>query len=239
MIASNDLSSCLEAHGGQVNTSECSTAASEDLLSHPPSQPTITNNADQENSSDTPNNSNAKLTRSPLSELLIYPSLSNTNKTSEKNFSARVLTSNEAIAILEEKKRKKIQEKEEKELRKKDRELKKIAREEEKRCKALQREAKKAATRNKKDATVCSKRTRSTSNNTARPQNSCDSDEKGLQHREISQNECAACFGQWDEDESDEWIKCINKECSVWSHANCLERSEQGYICVICQTFFI
>ena len=67
--------------------------------------------------------------RSPLSELLVYPTCAK-KKTEVKKYAARVLTSAESIALLEEKKQKKLEEIEEKQRKKKEREMKKIAREE-------------------------------------------------------------------------------------------------------------
>ena len=84
----------------------------------------------------------ATLKRSPLAELLVYPTP--TQKKAKPKSLARVLTSAESIALLEEKARKKQEEKEEKERKKKEREMRKKLREEEKGRKAQEREAKKA-----------------------------------------------------------------------------------------------
>ena len=46
--------------------------------------------------------------RSPLSELLVYPSSTNKQKSAAKSYTARILTSTQSIAFLEEKKRKKL-----------------------------------------------------------------------------------------------------------------------------------
>ena len=91
--------------------------------------------------------------RSPLSELLVYPTCAKKN-TEVKKYVARVLTSAESIALLEEKKQKKLEEMEEKQRKKKEREMKKIAGEEEKKCKALEREAKKVRQRRTKKIRV-------------------------------------------------------------------------------------
>ena len=46
------------------------------------------------------------------------------------------------------------------------------------------------------------------------------SDDGGLQHREISNNKCAACFGQQeDDDNAVEWLCCINEECGAMQNA--------------------
>ena len=64
-----------------------------------------------------------------LKQVLVYPKSCNTKK-STKNIAARVLPSDESIALLEEKRLKKIEENEEKAQKKKERKCKKIAREE-------------------------------------------------------------------------------------------------------------
>ena len=182
------------------------------------------------------------VSRSPLSELLVYPTCAK-KKTEVKKYAVRVLTSAESIALLEEKKQKKLEEIEEKQRKKKEREMKKIAREEEKKRKALEREAKKAeAEKNKKNKGTIKKRPVKSSD-TANPkrQKICEDEceEVGLQHREISESECAACFGHWEEDDADEWLMCTNEMCGVWSHTNCLEKSDDAYVCVLCQTCFL
>ena len=59
----------------------------------------------------------------------------------------------------------------------------------------------------------------------------------GLQCHEISKDECAACFGLFEDDpDSVEWIECTNESCKVWCHADCLERCDEAYVCVVCQT---
>ena len=63
-------------------------------------------------------------------------------------------------------------------------------------------------------------------------------DDGGLQHCEISKNNCATCFGQWeDDDDAVEWL-CYT--CGVWSHTECLEKCDDAsiYICAFCQTCF-
>ena len=81
--------------------------------------------------------------RSPLTELLVYPTP--TQAKSQVKTSARVLTSAESIAILEEKQKKALKEIEEKEKRKEERQRKKAAKEEDKQHKAREREMKKVA----------------------------------------------------------------------------------------------
>jgi len=90
--------------------------------------------------------------------------------------------------------------------------------------KASEREAKKAKksnTRKQSDKSISntvSKRQNVTDNN--------DSEEEGLQHHKISQYECAACFGHWEKDGAEEWLRCTNNTCGVWGHADCLDRSD-------------
>ena len=70
------------------------------------------------------------------------------------------------------------------------------------------REAKKAeAKKNKKNKGTTKKRP-VRSSDTANPKRQKiredESEEVGLQHREISEIECAACFGHWEENDVDE-----------------------------------
>ena len=78
---------------------------------------------------------------SPLSTLLVYPKQK--TKTQQAPKCARVLTSAESLAYLEEKQRKKKEEQEQKEQRKKEREMKKLQKEQEKIRKQQEKEAKK------------------------------------------------------------------------------------------------
>ena len=124
--------------------------------------------------------------------------------------------------------------------------MKKIAKEEEKKRKALEREAKKAEAENKKRKGTTKKRPAKSSlaSNSKRQKfvedkTDDECEEVGLQHCEISESECAACFGQWEDNEAEEWLKCTNDKCGVWSHAECLEKSDNAYVCVLCQTCFI
>ena len=53
----------------------------------------------------------------------------------------------------------------------------------------------------------------------------------GLQRHEISKDECAACFGLFEDDpDSVEWIECTNESCKVWCHADCLERCDEANV---------
>ena len=165
--------------------------------------------------------------RSPLAELLVYPSP--TQKASKTKSCARVLTSAESIAMLEEKAHKKREEQEEKEQKKKDREAKKAAKEEEKKRKAQERQAKQAEKQKKAEQKKSSgqKRNNSSCDGSRSKQQKLDSGEDesqdaGIQHHEISKDECAACFGLFEDDaDSVEWIECTNENCRVWAHAEC------------------
>ena len=179
--------------------------------------------------------------RSPLTELLVYPTP--TKKISKAKSCARVLTSADSIAILEEKARKKREEQEEKERRKKERELKKAAREVEKKRKAGERQAKQAEKQKKAEqkGTTGQKRnglfvgSRSKRQRLDRREN--ESHDTGVQQREVSKDECAACFGLFeDDDELVEWIVCTNDDCKVWCHAECVEKCDVAYVYVVCQT---
>lgn len=63
----------------------------------------------------------------------------------------------------------------------------------------------------------------------------------GLQKAEISYDECAVCFGTYDEDVIDgelrrEWIQCTNLDCNKWMHSECLVAADsQVYICYVCK----
>ena len=159
-----------------------------------------------------------------------------------KKYVARVLTSAESIALLE-KKAKKLEGMEEKQRKEKEREMKNIAQEEEKKRKALEREAKKSeAQKDKKNKGATKKRpVRSSDTGNPKCQKICEDecDEVGLQHHEILESECAVCFGHWEEDDADEWLICTNEKCGVWSHTDCLEKSDDAYVCVLCQPCFL
>ena len=169
-----------------------------------------------------------------------------TQKKAKPKCLARVLTSAESIALLEEKANKK---QEEKERKKKERDMKKKLREEEKEGKAQEREAKKATKQQKKaDQTKkkeCGQKRASgiggIRSKRQRVDNSVEeSQDTGIQHREVSTNECVVCFGLYEDDpDPAEWIQCTNKDGKVWSHAECLEMCEDAYVCVICEALLL
>jgi len=85
--------------------------ADEPSHSQPQSTSLTPNNTNQENSPDaTPNrnHSNAKPGCSLLSKSLVHPTSSNDQKSQSKSYFARFLTSNVSIALLEEKRHKKL-----------------------------------------------------------------------------------------------------------------------------------
>ena len=144
---------------------------------------------------------------------------------------------------MEEKDGKKQEKKEERERNKKEREVKKNLQEEEKKRKALEREAKKAQKLKKLDQKKdkeCEKRGNSsdgiasTRSKRQKVDNGFDeSQDTGIQHREVSTNECAVCFGLHEDDpDPAEWIQCTNEDCKVWCHAECLEMCENAYVCI-------
>ena len=66
-------------------------------------------------------------------------------------------------------------------------------------------------------------------------------------NQEANEDICCVCFGLYkdDIDESGcvladrEWIQCSSKDCGLWSHVCCLEETDGGYNCAICQNVFI
>jgi len=123
-----------------------------------------------------------------------------------------------------------------KEKRKMEREAKKALQEEERKCKAQLREEKKA----QKQKMLDQRKDMQRRGSSRAPHQVHDSPETGIQHRELSENECAVCFGLHEEDsEPVEWLKCTNEDCNVWSHTNCLEVCDGAYVCYACGTLLI
>ena len=62
---------------------------------------------------------------------------------------------------------------------------------------------------------------------------------EGIQSREISSNECAVCFGVYDDDLGQDgkpvrdWIQCTYPDCSKW-----MKDSNHCMICPLCHTLF-
>ena len=197
--------------------------------------------------------------RSAITEFLTCPGYSPSSSKQKTTVpvppsGARVLLSAQSLAMIEEKQRKKKEE-EAKERRKQERELKKIQREKEKKKKAEERD-KKTAERQKKaaekeelkrqKAKEREQRLKQKTKNSkgAASKASGETSTNGIQSGEISSNECAVCFGAYDEDLVDgkptrDWIQCTYADCSKWMHEECLEKdSDNCMICPLCHTLF-
>ena len=155
---------------------------------------------------------------------------------------ARVLTSIENLAILEEKEKKKKALAEEKEQRKRDREEKKKKREEENKKKAEEK-AKKIAERAKKAAEKANQRTQ----RVTKRKRSAESVPLITKKRktstvttETNENECCVCFGTYEKDVEEgngrEWLNCT---CGRWLHDDCVSNvvdlEEDATICPVCR----
>ena len=154
-------------------------------------------------------NQNASKSRSVLSDILNLPSQTPSGRRKSKAVSgARVLTSLEACRMLEEKEQKKKDEIEEKERRKQEREQKKLQRQEQRKKQeeraTKQAEKLKIAQEKAKQKVVSNKRRKPReSSSSSHPPNSKkkrNEKEGGCQGREASSNECAACFGLYEDD---------------------------------------
>jgi len=185
-----------------------------------------------------------------ISEFLVYPTPTKGRKPKEVK-SARVLTSVESRTLLKEKERKKREDAEAKEQRKQERLAKKAEKEEEKKRKQEERAAKAAERQKiaeekaaKKAGTGRKRRAGEQSVNQGNPKKKKATCDEGLQRREISSSECAACFGLYEDDVDDDgsvtcdWIQCTNQQCSLWMHTNCLDKSDGEYVCAVCQNIF-
>ena len=173
---------------------------------------------------------------SELSEFLNQPKVP--VKAKGKTTKARVLTSAESLSLLIEKERKKKEEEEAKAKRKEEREKKRKEKEAEKQSKSGNQ-------RNKKVAKKPSMSKRSTKKTpVASPSDSDSQDEDGIQSKEISSNECAICFGLYQDDLSStgklltEWVECPNIACKKWMHIQCLQLSDGLYVCGLCSAQF-
>ncbi len=212
------------------------------------------------------NESTGPLLRSPperptdsagLSKFLVLPATPcGPKKTPPK---ARLLTSSDAIALLEEKERKKQQEAEEKERRKKEREAKKQEREQERKRKAEERlrKAEERARKKEENARKTKEKARRTSTNSAKagtkrkanesagnttfspPQKRTCTTEK-QQAEDVDTNVCCVCFTTYEEDVQEQsgqdWLACA---CGRWLHEDCAEdciRDESGNdrLCPLC-----
>ena len=68
-------------------------------------------------------------------------------------------------------------------------------------------------------------------------------DDTGIQTNEISNSECAACFGLYEEDILStgelvqEWVECT--ECKQWMHSQCVQLADQELLaCCVCGSVF-
>ena len=110
------------------------------------------------------------------------------------------------------------------------------------RQKAAQEKAKKKGTSNSRK---CKEGEYSgTSSSGMNPKKAAKSD-IGLRGREVSSNECAACFGLHEEDVDPdsgditrEWIQCTDEDCGVWMHTECLDKCDDDFVCYICGAIF-
>ena len=98
--------------------------------------------------------------------------------------------------------------------------------------------------RKKAEAREAEKR-RKTKLKLANKENRSRNNKGGLQEAEISSDECATCFGLYEDDLIDgqlvqEWIQCTDPDCGKWMHINCLDTDSKGemYICSVCKNIF-
>ena len=182
----------------------------------------------------TPNSSEESQDDSPISKYLTLPpgATPSIPKTLPQ---ARLLTSADAMAQLEEKERKKTLALEEKERRKTEREEKKQQKEEEQRRKAKERE-KKAEQRAKKAKKASDEKSRKVTCKTRNKGGEC-SHSKEPQRKnhckescadsDINTDVCCMCFGLYSEGvvsgDSRDWIECA---CGRWLHEECAEDRE-------------
>ena len=173
-----------------------------------------------------------------------------------KTGSARVLTSDECIAMLEEKKLRRQREAMEKERRKQERTDKKRQREEEAKRKVAERQQKKQQREEQlhkkaeEKAQRAAEKARKLSNKTTAKQNkkgerssksvenSSEPKKSRVDNDEIDDDHCCVCFGTFSDDTGTgrEWIQC---GCSRWLHEDCIDEvltdaSGQERICPLC-----
>ena len=151
----------------------------------------------------------------------------------------------------------KARRKKEEEQAKKEREEKKTQRKEEKKKKAEERVRKEAERKKKVEEREQIKKQKAEAREVERHRKidlklanreNCSSRrrsvvEDGLQEAEINNNECAACFGLYEDDVADgqltqEWIQCTEKSCKKWMHVSCLDTDGEMYICSVCKNTF-
>ncbi len=196
---------------------------------------------------------------SPITEFLKFPDTPKSSKGKKKPGPARVLTSEDALAMLAEKERKKREEEEAKERRKREREEKRILREEEKEKKAAEREKReeerkrkaeeKAKEREVKQLEREKKKEEGRRRKPLQKEFMTRSKKKaaapGPQMEESTSNECTVCFGEYTDDLSPDgvptksWIQCTDAECKKWMHEGCVSKdSEDNLACPVCGNIF-
>ena len=165
------------------------------------------------------------------------------SKTSTKSKStARVLASAESLALLIEKEKK--NKKRNRKQREKRSEIENDKRKKKKR---------KAESRRKKDEERAKQRAQKHKRSTNKTQKAPvvaelssdseieDEDQYSVQDKDISSNECAICFGLYQDDLSSagnlmrEWVECTNEWCKKWMHSQCLQVNNDLYVCGICK----
>ena len=145
---------------------------------------------------------------------------------------AKVLTSEESLALMQEKARKKKEEEEAKAQRKRQREENKAMREEEKRRKVEER-ARKAEERKRvaEEKQLQREHRANLKQKGNRKISLKDGNASGLQTAEVSSNECAVCLGEYEDDVTKDgdllysWVECTNPECKKWMHEQCLHKN--------------
>ena len=171
---------------------------------------------------------------SPITSFLNVP-LMRKNATGDTFSAARVLTSEQSFAMIEEKERKNRENEEAKERRKVEREEKRHIREvekqrksEERQRKAQEREEKKKLKQQKKPGPV------KTMKSSSKVGESSGMSSGGLQSEEISSNECAVCLDAYQDDFDEngelvrEWLQCTSQSCAKWMHQDCLREENDA-----------
>ena len=177
---------------------------------------------------------------SPISSFLNLPPMRK-NAKEDKLSAACVLTSEQCLAMIEEKEQKKCEEEEAMERRKTEREEKRCLREAEKQRKIeeRQRKAQEREEKNKLKQQKKSVKPRKSTNTVGESNTSA----SGLQGEEISSDECAVCLGAYQEDFHEngelvrEWLQCTNESCVKWMHQDCLREDNDVYTCGVCGSF--
>ena len=205
----------------------------------------------------TPSSSNRK----PLSSLtgLSYPTINSKHKKENENSIkwSRVLTSAEAIALLEKKARRKKEEEQAKELKEERMRRKETQREEEKKKKAEERVRKEAERKKKAEEREQIEKQKAKAREAERwykvglnlaNRENCSSRRRSvvedvLQEAEINSIECAACFRLYEDDVADGqltqgWIQCTENSCGKWIHVSCLDTDGEMCICSVCKNIF-